>query len=163
MLVQRARPRKVYEGSVLPSPSSLLCALGGQHVQGPVSRWARELTELHRRRREDAESSAEIDGRRAEVVDRIDTWATLHLPSATTAARLHDASLGEVIDRMAAVAEKAFHLLMHDDLGGERMHAAWTRLAELEIAYADLVHAVTDGRRRLPPKRTQPASAPVTR
>ncbi|MGK8508750.1 DUF4254 domain-containing protein [Nocardia asiatica] len=163
MLVQRARPRKVYEDSALPSPSSLLCALGGQHVQGPVSRWARELTELHRRHREDAHRAAEIDAQRAEVVDRIDTWASLHLPRAPRGARLHEASLGEVIDRMAAVAEKAFYLLMHDDPGGERMHAAWTRLAELEIAYADLASAVEDGRRRLPQKRTQPSAAPVTR
>ncbi|WP_330232257.1 hypothetical protein OHA40_07035 [Nocardia sp. NBC_00508] len=153
MLVQRARLSKVTESSALPSPSTLLCALGGQHVHGPVSRWARELTVLHRRRREGAGRLVEIDGRRAELADRINTWATLHLPSAAVGVRLHEASLGEVIDRMAAVAERAFHLLMHDDPGGERMHAAWTRLAELEIAYAELVREVGDGRRGLPPMR----------
>jgi hypothetical protein len=57
------------------------------------------------------------------------------------------------------VAEEAFHLLMNDDPGGERMHAAWTRLAELEIDYTDLVRAVGDGRRRLPPKRIVPLPA----
>lgn len=154
MLVQRARLRKVAERSALPSPSTLLCALGGQHARGPVSRWARELAELHRRRREVPGRLVEIDGHRAELVDRINTWAAVHLPSAAPGVRLHEASLGEVIDRMAAVAERAFHLLMHDDPGGERMHAAWTRLAELEIAYADLVREVGDGRRRLPPMRS---------
>ncbi|WP_157171154.1 DUF4254 domain-containing protein [Nocardia araoensis] len=138
----------------MPSPSALLCALGGQHVQGPVSRWARELTELHRQCREDAREPDEARRRRAELVDRIDTWAALHLPCADPGVRVHDTSLGEMIDRMAAVAEEAFHLLMHDDPGGERMHAAWTRLAELEIAYADLVSAIGDGRRRLPAVRT---------
>jgi hypothetical protein len=159
MLVQRARPRKPSESSALPSPSALLCALGGQHVQGPVSRWARELTELHRQRREQARDLAELERRRAELVDRIDTWATLQLPSAAPGVRLHDVSLGVMIDRMAAVAEEAFHLLMNDDPGGERMHAAWTRLAELEIDYPDLVRAVGDGRRRLPPKRIVPLPA----
>lgn len=157
MLVQRARPRKLSENAALPSPSALLCALGGQHVQGPVSRWARELTELHRQGRDDARDEVVIRRRRAELVDRIDTWATLHLPRAAPGVRLHDASLGEVIDGMAAVAEEAFYLLMNDDPGGERMHAAWTRLAELEIAYTDLVRAVEDGRRRLPAKRTSGA------
>ncbi|MEV6253754.1 DUF4254 domain-containing protein [Nocardia sp. NPDC051929] len=159
MLVQRARPRKLSEDSALPSPSALLCALGGQHVQGPVSRWARELTELHRRRREDARESVGTRRRRAELVERIDTWAALHLPCADPAVRVHHESLGEMIDRMAAVAEDAFHLLMHDDPGGERMHAAWTRLAELEIAYADLVRAIGDGRRRLPSGRTGASGA----
>ncbi|MGQ4599607.1 DUF4254 domain-containing protein [Nocardia sp. R6R-6] len=140
-------------GSVLPSPSTLLCALGGQHVHGLVSGWAQELTELHRCRREGIRQPTEIDARRVELVDRINTWALVHLPSAAADVRLHDASLGEVIDRIAAVAEQAFHLLMHDDPGGERMHTAWTRLAELEIAYAELVCEVGDGRRRLPPMR----------
>ncbi|MER7450832.1 DUF4254 domain-containing protein [Nocardia beijingensis] len=160
MLVQRARPRKLSEGSALPSPSALLCALGGQHVDGPVSRWARELTELHRQCREDARETAETRRRRTELIDRIDTWAALHLPSADPAVRVHHESLGEMIDRMAAVAEEAFHLLMHDDPGGERMHAAWTRLAELEIAYTDLVRAIGDGRRRLPSERTGLPAAP---
>ncbi|WP_067474011.1 DUF4254 domain-containing protein [Nocardia amamiensis] len=154
MLVQRARLRKVVESSVLPSPSMLLCALGGQHVHGPVCRWASELAELHRRRREVPGRLVEIDGHRAELVERINTWAAVQLPSAAPGVRLHEASLGEVIDGMAVVAERAFHLLMHDDPGGERMHAAWTRLAELEIAYADLVREVGDGRRRLPPMRS---------
>jgi hypothetical protein len=127
-------------------------------VEGPVSRWARELTELHGRRRK-VGRRVEIEERRAELVDRINTWATLHLPCAAPGARLHDSSLGEMIDRMAAVAEQAFHLLMHDDPGGERVHAAWTRLAEWEIAYADLAGAVGDGRRRLPSTRTSPASS----
>ncbi|WP_406272628.1 hypothetical protein OH799_33115 [Nocardia sp. NBC_00881] len=150
MLVQRAQKGKA-TGSALPSPSTLLCALGGQHVDGPVSRWARELTELHGRRRDDRRLSVEIDNRRAELVDRINTWATLHLPCPAVGARLHDASLGEVIDRIAAVADRAFHVLMHDDPGGDRMHAEWTRLAEMEIAYGDLVEQVGDGRRCLPP------------
>ncbi|MGQ4617395.1 hypothetical protein [Nocardia sp. R7R-8] len=144
----------------MPSPSALLCALGGQHAQGPVSRWARELTELHRQCREDARESVESRRRCAELVDRIDTWAALHLPCADPGVRVHETSLGEMIHRMAAVAEEAFHLLMHDDPGGERMHAAWTRLAELEIAYADLVCAIGDGRRRLP---TAPTGVPAAR
>ncbi|MGK8525132.1 hypothetical protein ACRS6B_27985 [Nocardia asteroides] len=141
------------ESSALPSPSSLLCALGGYHVHGPVSRWARELTELYRRRREDPASLAEIDERRAELRNRLDTWTALRLPGAVP----REVGLGEMIDRMAAVAEEAFHLLMHDDPGGERMHAAWTRLAEWEIAYAELVRAVGDGRRILGGERMEPS------
>jgi hypothetical protein len=39
---------------------------------------------------------------------------------------------------------------MTDDVTSDRMHAAWTRLAELELGYADLLGDIRSGRRYLP-------------
>ncbi|WP_062983113.1 hypothetical protein [Nocardia anaemiae] len=79
-----------------------------------------------------------------ELVANINTWATEHLTLRTTDQR--GAALGDIIDRIAATADRAFHLLMTGDLTGEHMHVAWTRLAELSNAYGDLVREAEDGR-----------------
>ncbi|MFC9897685.1 hypothetical protein ACFVMC_28685 [Nocardia sp. NPDC127579] len=92
---------------------------------------------------------AEMGWYRGELVTRINGWASRHRRP-TAGAIEHEESLGDVIDRIAVVADRAFHLLMTDDPSGELMHAAWTRLAEEEVAYGDLVRAVADGRRSLP-------------
>ncbi|MGY4102250.1 hypothetical protein ACW2Q0_22255 [Nocardia sp. R16R-3T] len=76
-----------------------------------------------------------------ELVANIDTWATEHLTLRTGHRR--DAELGDIIDRIAATADRAFHLLMTDDLTGEHMHVAWTRLAELSIG-AGASHSTPD-------------------
>ena len=136
-------------GSALPSTSELLCALSGKQVRGHVCRWSRDLVRLHRIRREHPRCAAVIDCLRLELVANINTWATEHLTLRT--ADRHDAELGDIIDRIAATADRAFHLLMTDDLTGEHMHAAWTRLAELSIAYGDLVREAEDGRWCLSP------------
>ncbi|MEV5837440.1 hypothetical protein [Nocardia sp. NPDC052112] len=84
-----------------------------------------------------------------ELVANINTWATEHLTLHTGNRR--DAELGDIIDRIAATADRAFHLLLTGDLTGEHMHVAWTRLAELSNAYGDLVRAAEDGRWCLSP------------
>ncbi|WP_433757255.1 hypothetical protein [Nocardia sp. CA-135398] len=84
-----------------------------------------------------------------ELVANINAWATEHLP--LRAADHRAAALGDIIDRIAATADRAFHLLMTDDLTGEHMHVAWTRLAELSNAYGDLVREAEDGRWCLSP------------
>ncbi|MEV4124638.1 hypothetical protein [Nocardia sp. NPDC049707] len=138
-----------YTGSALPSTSELLCALSGKQVRGHVCRWSHDLVRLHRITREHPEQAAVIDCIRTELVANINTWATEHLTLGTDSRR--DAELGDIIDRIAAAADRAFHLLMTDDLTGEHMHVAWTRLAELRIAYSDLVREAEDGRWRLSP------------
>ncbi|MEV6135802.1 hypothetical protein AB0L63_07000 [Nocardia sp. NPDC051990] len=75
--------------------------------------------------------------------------ATEHLTLRTVNRR--DAELGDIIDRIAAAADRAFHLLMTVDLTGEHMHVASTRLAELRIAYGDLVREAEEGRWCLSP------------
>ncbi|MEV4236781.1 MULTISPECIES: DUF4254 domain-containing protein [unclassified Nocardia] len=136
-------------GSALPSTSELLCALSGKQVRGHVCRWSRDLVRLHRIRREHPQRAAVIDCLRVELVANINTWATEHLTLRTDDHR--DAALGDIIDRIAATADHAFHLLMTDDLTGERMHVTWTRLAELSNAYSDLVREAEHGRWCLSP------------
>ncbi|MFX0580569.1 hypothetical protein [Nocardia nepalensis] len=135
--------------SALPSTSELLCALSGQQVRGHVCQWSHDLVRLHRVRRERPRFTAVIDCLRIELVANINAWATEHLPGRSRD-RL-DTQLGDTIDRIAATADRAFHLLMTDDLSGEDMHVAWTRLAELSIAYSDLVRQAENGRWCLSP------------
>ncbi|WP_433713537.1 hypothetical protein ACQP2U_04505 [Nocardia sp. CA-084685] len=136
-------------GSALPSTSELLCALSGKQVRGHVCRWSRDLVRLHRIRREHPQRAAVIDCLRVELVANINTWATEHLTLRPDNRR--DAALGDIIDRIAASADHAFHLLMTGDLTGEHMHVAWTRLAELSNAYGDLVREAEHGRWCLSP------------
>ncbi|MFQ6396443.1 hypothetical protein ACLMAJ_23590 [Nocardia sp. KC 131] len=96
-------------------------------------------------RREHPQSAAVIDCLRAELVAKINGWTMEQLSGPISEGRL-DANLGDVIDRIAATADQAFHLLMTDDPAGERMHTTWTLLAELSIAYGDLVREAADGR-----------------
>ncbi len=84
-----------------------------------------------------------------ELVANINTWATEHLTLRTDNRR--DTELGDIIDRIAATADRAFHLLMTGDLTGEHMHVVWTQLAELSNAYSDLVREAEDGRWCLSP------------
>jgi hypothetical protein len=101
-------------------------------------------------RRENPPSAAVIDCLRAELIANINAWTTRQLSGPIRAGH-PEANLGDVIDRIAATADQAFHLLMTDDPAGERMHTTWTRLAELSIAYADLVRQAADGRWCLSP------------
>lgn len=131
--------------STLPSTSELLCALSGQQVRGHVCQWSYELVRVHRIRRERPQDAAVIDCLRTELIANINAWAIEHLPGQP------EQSLGDTIDRIAATADRAFHLLMTDDLTGENMHATWTRLAELSLAYGDLVRQAENGRWCLSP------------
>ncbi|MBH0776445.1 DUF4254 domain-containing protein [Nocardia bovistercoris] len=136
--------------TVLPSKDQLLAALRGHYLLGPLCTQAFGLAELHRQRRDQPERAARIDSRRAELVGEIDDWADAALPAPRADARTATEPLGVTIDRMASASALAFHLLMTGDPAGDEMHAAWTRLAELEIAYGELSAALLAGYRRLP-------------
>ncbi|MEU8899163.1 hypothetical protein [Nocardia sp. NPDC048505] len=134
----------------LPSKDQLLAALRGHYLLGPLCAEAFELAELHRQRRDAPERSAEFETSRVELIERIDDWAAAALPTPHPGARTTPDRLGLVIDRMADASEYAFRLLMTIDPGSHEMHAAWTRLAELEIAYGELSAGLLSGHRRLP-------------
>ncbi|WP_405181287.1 hypothetical protein OG225_09110 [Nocardia sp. NBC_01377] len=135
---------------VLPSKDQLLAALRGHYLLGPLCAQAFGLAELHRQRRGHPERAAEIDYYRGELIDEIDEWARLALPDPRPGVRTVAEPLGVTIDRMAAASDLAFHLLMTIDPGSDEMHAAWTHLAELEIAYGELSTALSAGYRALP-------------
>lgn len=148
-LVTDVPSRTPEHSAALPSASELICALAGQYLSGAVCRHAHELVEIHRHRQAGTASAERLATRRAEHIRALDHWAR-RLPPASAGARKYSDSLGRLIDRTADVAAFAFHLLRTDEIGGERMHSAWTRLAELELEYADLVRDVAAGRRYLP-------------
>ncbi|MET8776569.1 DUF4254 domain-containing protein [Nocardia sp. NPDC004654] len=133
---------------------------------------ARELVECHERRHRalaaahapDATNGRvaacsqlvdDIDGRRAELVGRINDWVATNVPH-RTGASLHTETLGAVIDRMAAKWTAAQQALSgtgsatHSPRVDGEAHLLWTRLAELADGYQDLITDVTEHRRRLP-------------
>ncbi|WP_460696243.1 DUF4254 domain-containing protein [Nocardia thraciensis] len=128
---------------VLPDWHELLSAFLGHigDVPGdhPVTRTARALAELHLARHRDPRRADEIDGRRSELVASIDDWVAAH-----TVARPRAQSLGAAVDAMAAAQVRAAHLLRSvENVGDERVHAAWFRLAALADGWTDLVQQTT--------------------
>ncbi|WP_280468841.1 DUF4254 domain-containing protein [Nocardia cyriacigeorgica] len=144
----------------LPNASELLCALGGRNLHGRLCHLAHDLADLHALTYSRPSTDGSATKRRDELIADINAWAAVHLPLPAVGARAHRETLGDTIDRIAAVAARAFHLLMTDDPAGIRVHTAWTRLAELELAYGDLVRELDDGRRYLPRREPKPRPAP---
>lgn len=118
-------------GAQLPSPATLLRAFREPVITDRVDREvldaAHELALCHEgrlRARQSAHTSGatpgrvaqcsqaleEIDGRRAQLVDRIDDWVAAHIAH-RNGASLHTETLGAVIDRMAAKWVVAQHAL----------------------------------------------------
>ncbi|MGW5516810.1 DUF4254 domain-containing protein [Nocardia africana] len=137
----------------LPTPSDLLCALMGQCVTGTLTNLAYTLAGAHRDKRRHPHRAEQLRLHRVALIAEIDAWTMRSLPSPAVGARPNPNTLGQTVDRIAAVAARAFDLLMTDDPSGDRLHAQWTRLAELEVAYGDLVRDLRDGRRYLPTAR----------
>lgn len=136
---------------VLPTRSQLLqaCREGEPPPDHPVLLRARALADLHVRRLDANRGGvSDIDASRAHLVRDIDRWAERRLPAARGGADLHTESLGSVIDRLANLSATAYAALAADEEWD--LWFAWERLAELAIAYEDLVTELTAGRRRLP-------------
>ncbi|MGO4647588.1 DUF4254 domain-containing protein [Nocardia sp. 2YAB30] len=135
----------------LPTRSQLLhaCRDGKSLADHPVLRRACELTDLHARSLRAAPAVvADLDEQRVRLVRDIDRWAEVRLPPAHGGAYLHTESLGAVIDRLAQLSARAYAALAD---GAEwDLWFAWERLAELAVAYEDLVTELATGRRRLP-------------
>ncbi|NNH70038.1 DUF4254 domain-containing protein [Nocardia uniformis] len=137
----------------LPAKDHVLAAcrgiVGNDH---PVLRWASELATVHQRRLTALQTGRdELEGRRRELVNAIDTWVAYQLPPSLGCARLHTESLGAIIDRLSE-----FTAVAHAALAGAAdydLWDAWEALAELAVGYDDLQDEVSTGRRRLPGTR----------
>ncbi|MBF6215878.1 hypothetical protein IU487_33305 [Nocardia puris] len=121
----------------LPARNRLLIALcRGLDDSDPICSWARELVRLHGTRTESPALAAECDCRRSEFITRINELITAVEP---LLAITYPPTIGVLIVRMAAAAEQAMRQLVASGARSERMHQAWTQLAELELEYSDLV------------------------
>ncbi|MGW6333094.1 hypothetical protein [Nocardia rhamnosiphila] len=88
-------------------------------------------------------AAAQCEGRRIELITRIDELAATIEPSLVAAP---PRTIGTLIDRMAAAAEQAMRRLAASGARSEQTHEAWTRLAELDIEYSDLIrHTSSNG------------------
>jgi hypothetical protein len=138
---------------VLPTAPQLLCAFQGRRFEDQLLlRSAHALAEAHARRVQvrDPLATAEIDCRRSELVDDINSWVEHAMPQHRQGASLHTESLGAVIDRMARSWVEANAAIDREGARSDTTHKHWYHLAELVDGYTDLVGDVAEGRRRLP-------------
>ncbi|WP_459547389.1 hypothetical protein [Nocardia sp. X0981] len=123
--------------SNLPTRDRLLIALcTNADDSNPICAWARELVRLHRMCTDMPAAAAQCEGRRIELITQIDELAATIEPSRMVA---HPRTIGTLIDRMAAAAERAMRELAASGARSEQMHEAWTQLAELDVEYSDLL------------------------
>ncbi|WP_324197592.1 DUF4254 domain-containing protein [Nocardia abscessus] len=135
----------------LPTRSELLqaCREDAPLPDHPVLLRARALAELHvRRLRLGQTGVCDIEGRRAQLIRDVDRWVVPRLPAARGGVYLHTESLGSVVDRFARLSACAYAAMANDQEWD--LWFAWERLAEVAVAYEDLVIELTSGRRRLP-------------
>lgn len=147
------------ECAMLPPRDRLLVALCCDTAdEHPVCRHARELVHIHRARRERPVRAAEYDVQRAELVIRIREWVQGNIPASGQAASLRPEAVADLVDRVAAAAETAMHVLQTCGACNDRMHTVWTRLGELELEYSDLITNLQSRRTTAaPPYRTEAA------
>jgi hypothetical protein len=135
----------------LPPNDILLVACAGSPVPShPVLEAAGELAGLHEARlAAGTEETNEIDCARAKLVHVIDCWVSAHVAPPPGAAYMHTETLGMVIDRIAQFSVAARKALNHNT-PEPHLHCLWQRLAELALAYGDLVFEIHIGTRKLP-------------
>ncbi|MFI5782965.1 DUF4254 domain-containing protein [Nocardia sp. NPDC051570] len=134
----------------LPTKAQLLNACRGvDYDTHPILRAAHALTGIHERHLTAPHPGIpELKTQRAHLMTEIDRCAVRSLPPAHGAARIHTETIGAVIDRMARFTALAYAALSGSpapDLGN-----TWGHLAELAVAYEDLIDELHTGRRRLP-------------
>lgn len=135
----------------LPSKDLLLHACAGTVAHPhPLLQAAYELAILHEARHTAGPADLpEIDCARVRLIYDVDQWTARELSRPFAAATLHTETLGMVIDRLARFSVAA-RTALADPATGLYSHHAWTRLAELSLAYTDLVHDLTARNRRIP-------------
>ncbi|UGT63671.1 DUF4254 domain-containing protein [Nocardia asteroides] len=137
----------------LPTAPQLLSAFQGRRMsEHEPFRSAHALAGLHERRLElgDPGEIAELDARRAALVELIDEWIAREAPEHRDGAALHTETLGAVVDRMARSWVAANRAIDSEGARSDKTHKHWYHLAELVDGYTDLVTDVAGGRRRLP-------------
>ncbi|PXX61613.1 uncharacterized protein DUF4254 [Nocardia tenerifensis] len=151
----RSRTKPIDEGGtkpLLPDWHQVSAALRMQIGDRPgdhlVIQLARALAQLHHTRRAQPGRHPEIDRRRGELVCVIDEWVAKQVMPRRPNARTGE-TLGSTVDRMAAAQILADHLLMTaENVPEQRVHAAWSRLAELANQWTDLAHDIEARRPR---------------
>ncbi|RDI65077.1 DUF4254 domain-containing protein [Nocardia pseudobrasiliensis] len=134
----------------LPTKTQLLNACRGvDYDHHPILNAAFGLTGIHERQLTTVRFGFdEMESRRAELLSEIDRCVARSLPPAHGAARIHTETMGAVVDRMARFTALAYAALagtLDCELG-----SSWEHLAELAVAYEDLIDELHMGRRRLP-------------
>lgn len=130
----------------LPTARELHLALCANSPAERLCARVHALRELYHRLRQDPTDAELLTFQRAQLCREIVTHVAQRLAriDAARAPRAH--TVAELIDRMAATADRALYLL--ETVGGAdpRTHGVWTDLAQLELGYADLIAGTTGDR-----------------
>ncbi|MEV0360015.1 DUF4254 domain-containing protein [Nocardia sp. NPDC050697] len=128
--------------------TELLSALSGsRRAEHPIACWCVDLLELHQ---QDDVWGDGLAARRTDLMHAIDVWTVGHVPQHRNGARLHTETVGSVVDRIARAYARFQRAMARYDAADPKVHAAWTQVAELFVAYQDLIVEVMRGQRRLP-------------
>ncbi|MFI9509065.1 DUF4254 domain-containing protein [Nocardia sp. NPDC052566] len=137
---------------MIPDKDELLAACRGLpplDTDNPMLDAAGELTGLHEALEITPASKSEtLEWRRVRLVRQIDEWVNHALPQPFPNASIHTETVGNVVDRLAALTFQTYVALAQapDALYED----AWTRLADLAVGYQDLIDQLRTGVRRLP-------------
>ncbi|MGQ4619769.1 hypothetical protein [Nocardia sp. R7R-8] len=142
----------------LLTPEQLLAAITGHlDSDAPLTRWARELGDLHAALLPGCVDSghqpagfddAAVRRQITDVIEKVNSWAAFHLPR-PTGARRHTHCLGEVISHVAQTFAEAWWTVRHTD-DEQLRHEAWFHLGEVREGYADLLADIHACRVELP-------------
>ncbi|QLY28805.1 hypothetical protein H0264_26205 [Nocardia huaxiensis] len=117
--------------SAFPTGEALLSAIRNHHIDDhPLTRYANKLGTVHRLLLKIPGTRTMLGIERVELIHAIDSWARTGDPT-----RQSCGSLGARIDLIAETQVRAYHLLMSEDPGDPRVHAAWHDLAQLVDDY----------------------------
>ncbi|MBC7299548.1 hypothetical protein [Nocardia salmonicida] len=125
-----------HSAGVLPDWHELHIAAvgGGAALEHPLTRLARALAKLHRKRWPSRKQAVAARRRRV-LVDAIDLWVAANVGVAVA----ETASVGALIDELTRAGACARRLLATTDPAGDAVHAAWTAVAVLADEWSDLV------------------------
>ncbi|MFQ6395254.1 hypothetical protein ACLMAJ_17520 [Nocardia sp. KC 131] len=135
---------------MVPGRDLLIAACRGlPHDDHPMLDAAGELAQLHEiRERTPVCEMDKLDRRRAKLVRSINLWVMLAMPLPFGAAAVRNETVGEIVDRLAAITTQAFVPLAQAP--DAVFYDAWVRVNELADHYQDLVDELRAGTRRLP-------------
>jgi len=135
---------------LVPGKEMVVAVCGGlTHDGHPMLDAAGQLARLHEiRERTPLSEAAGIDRRRLQLVRSIDRWMTLTTPVPYHEVGTFDATVGQVVDRLAErVTQVCVTLAYAPD---SVVDNAWSRVYELADAYQDLVDGLCAGTHRVP-------------
>lgn len=147
----RSLPRLYESRGMLPTARELHLALCTHFHAERLGDRARALRDAYHRLRLDPDDVDSFACQRAQLIREMVDYLTKRLEPVDHEKSPRAQAFAEIIDCMAAAADRAFHLLETVGAADPRTHGVWTQLARLELGYSDLVGQISGGYHALSP------------